>query len=132
MLKRVALEIRETSRPGVYAVHGALEAGSPWVVSVTRQDEDGGNRATALVAVSGEGEVMAIIQLGAETGLVAVITNLSFDAYEIPLSIGSAEETVRTLREPVLFDGRNLYDPRRMEEQGIEYHSVGRPPVKGR
>lgn len=52
-------------------------------------------------AALADGEVMAVIQLGAETGLVAVITNLSFDAYQIPLSITSAEEMVRTLREPM-------------------------------
>ncbi|MGA2266051.1 MAG: UDP-glucose/GDP-mannose dehydrogenase family protein [Phycisphaerae bacterium] len=31
------------------------------------------------------------------------------------------------LRERVIFDGRNLYDPRTMIRQRIEYHSIGRP-----
>jgi UDPglucose 6-dehydrogenase len=31
-----------------------------------------------------------------------------------------------TLARPVLFDGRNLYDPAWVREQGLEYHSVGR------
>ncbi|MDQ3468122.1 MAG: UDP-glucose/GDP-mannose dehydrogenase family protein [Chloroflexota bacterium] len=30
------------------------------------------------------------------------------------------------LREPVIFDGRNLYDPRRMEQEGIRYYGIGR------
>src|SRR5690606_32868400 len=30
------------------------------------------------------------------------------------------------LREPVIFDGRNLYDPARMERQGITYYAIGR------
>jgi UDPglucose 6-dehydrogenase len=31
------------------------------------------------------------------------------------------------LKEPVVFDGRNLWDPARMAELGFHYHSVGRP-----
>ena len=31
------------------------------------------------------------------------------------------------LRQPVVFDGRNLYDPRLMAQRGIEYHGIGRP-----
>jgi UDPglucose 6-dehydrogenase len=30
------------------------------------------------------------------------------------------------MRQPVLFDGRNVYDPRKMEEHGFLYHSIGR------
>jgi UDPglucose 6-dehydrogenase len=30
------------------------------------------------------------------------------------------------LLEPVIFDGRNLYDPRKMAERGFTYYSVGR------
>lgn len=34
------------------------------------------------------------------------------------------------LAKPVVFDGRNLYDPAFMGRMGIEYHSVGRPTVR--
>jgi UDPglucose 6-dehydrogenase len=36
------------------------------------------------------------------------------------------------MRQPVLFDGRNIYDPRKMKEIGIVYYSIGRgePPPK--
>ena len=30
------------------------------------------------------------------------------------------------LKNPVIFDGRNLFDPRDMSELGIEYHGIGR------
>ncbi len=32
-----------------------------------------------------------------------------------------------SLRRPVIFDGRNLYEPERMKELGIDYYSIGRP-----
>ncbi|MEM1270003.1 MAG: nucleotide sugar dehydrogenase [Bacteroidota bacterium] len=34
------------------------------------------------------------------------------------------------MRRPVLLDGRNLYDPRRMADQGFTYLSVGRPTLR--
>ncbi len=33
------------------------------------------------------------------------------------------------MRQPVVFDGRNIYDPEYMGECGIRYYSVGRPRV---
>jgi UDPglucose 6-dehydrogenase len=33
------------------------------------------------------------------------------------------------LKRPVIFDGRNLYEPERMRRLGFEYYSIGRKPV---
>src|SRR5467141_948059 len=33
------------------------------------------------------------------------------------------------MRRPMVFDGRNLWEPERMRRLGFEYHSVGRKPV---
>jgi UDPglucose 6-dehydrogenase len=33
------------------------------------------------------------------------------------------------MRRPVIFDGRNLYEPERMRRLGFEYYSIGRKPV---
>jgi len=39
-------------------------------------------------------------------------------------------ERVRQLmRRPVIFDGRNLWEPERMRRLGFEYHGIGRRPV---
>lgn len=35
----------------------------------------------------------------------------------------------RLLTQPVIFDGRNLFEPDRMAERGFRYHCVGRTPV---
>jgi UDPglucose 6-dehydrogenase len=35
----------------------------------------------------------------------------------------------KLLKRPVIFDGRNIYDPVVMQEAGFTYHSIGRAPV---
>ncbi|MCP4593673.1 MAG: UDP-glucose/GDP-mannose dehydrogenase family protein [bacterium] len=37
------------------------------------------------------------------------------------------ERMKRQLRHPLVFDGRNLYEPRIMKKHGFEYHCIGRP-----
>jgi UDPglucose 6-dehydrogenase len=36
-----------------------------------------------------------------------------------------------TMKSPVIFDGRNLYNLMMMEREGFEYYSIGRPSVGG-
>jgi UDPglucose 6-dehydrogenase len=36
---------------------------------------------------------------------------------------------IRLMRQPVIFDGRNLYDPARMTALGFTYHGIGRAPT---
>jgi UDPglucose 6-dehydrogenase len=38
-------------------------------------------------------------------------------------------EMQRRMRSPVVFDGRNLYDPQQMRAFGFTYYSIGRSPV---
>ncbi len=33
----------------------------------------------------------------------------------------------KSMADPVIFDGRNLYDPKQLSELGISYYSIGRP-----
>ena len=40
-------------------------------------------------------------------------------------------ERVKTaLEAPIVFDGRNLYDPARMRRHGFEYYPIGREQVR--
>jgi UDPglucose 6-dehydrogenase len=38
-------------------------------------------------------------------------------------------EMRRRMAQPLIFDGRNLYDPERMKAAGFAYYSIGRQPV---
>ncbi|MGE5771404.1 MAG: UDP-glucose dehydrogenase family protein [Hyphomicrobiales bacterium] len=40
------------------------------------------------------------------------------------------ERMRQLMKHPVVFDGRNIYDPNEMRELGFTYYSVGRRPVK--
>jgi UDPglucose 6-dehydrogenase len=37
----------------------------------------------------------------------------------------------RLLRTPVVFDGRNVYEPQVMREHGFTYYAIGQPAVRG-
>jgi len=39
------------------------------------------------------------------------------------------EKIKQLLKEPVIFDGRNLFEPKKMKELGFDYYSIGRMPV---
>jgi UDPglucose 6-dehydrogenase len=41
------------------------------------------------------------------------------------------ERIKQLLRTPVIFDGRNIYDPQVMQDLGFTYYSIGQPTVRG-
>jgi UDPglucose 6-dehydrogenase len=41
------------------------------------------------------------------------------------------KEMASRMRSPVIFDGRNLYEPTKMRQLGFTYHSIGRRAVEG-
>ncbi len=58
-------------------------------------------------------------------GADALVVHTEWQQYRRP----DFEAMRRLMRTPVVFDGRNLYDPGEMGRRGFEYHSVGRPPI---
>ncbi|MEZ5317013.1 MAG: nucleotide sugar dehydrogenase [Vicinamibacterales bacterium] len=37
------------------------------------------------------------------------------------------KKVARLMKQPVIFDGRNIYDPKHIRSLGFTYHSIGRP-----
>ncbi len=64
-------------------------------------------------------------QLQALEGAHALFIMTEWNDYKRP----NWEEMIRLMQSPIVFDGRNLYDPGRMENHGFRYYSVGRPAV---
>jgi UDPglucose 6-dehydrogenase len=67
-------------------------------------------------------------QYGPLAGAQALVVCTDWNEFRSP-DFGRIEEL---LAEPVIFDGRNLYDPAMLMEAGFTYYSVGRPPVRGK
>ncbi len=62
---------------------------------------------------------------GALEGADALIIHTEWLPYRRP----DFDRMKKLLRNPIIFDGRNLYRPERMEELGFEHYSVGRRHV---
>jgi len=56
-------------------------------------------------------------------GADALVIVTDWNAYRHP----DFERVMSTLKQPVIVDGRNLYDVARMRELGVRYFSIGRP-----
>ena len=56
------------------------------------------------------------------TGADALVIVTEWKAFRSP----DFAKVKTALSLPLIFDGRNLYDPEAMQELGIEYHAIGR------
>ncbi len=57
------------------------------------------------------------------SGADALVVVTDWNEYRHP----DFERVKRTLKQPVIVDGRNLYDVERMRDLGVRYFSIGRP-----
>ncbi len=76
-------------------------------------------------AVYGDKLTYCELQAEALQGADALVIMTEWKDYHRP----NWEEMLAALKEPTIFDGRNLYDSHRMHDLGFRYYSVGRPAV---
>ena len=67
------------------------------------------------------------INYDALSGADALLILTEWQPYRRP----DLERIRALLRTPVIIDGRNLFDPDRMNDAGFEYYSIGRPSAAG-
>jgi UDPglucose 6-dehydrogenase len=108
-------DIREAPSQGI--VRGLLDRGAV-VKAYDPVAMDGARR--VLVA---EGLHYAMSPMDAAAGADALVLVTEWQEFRSP----DFFELVRTLRQPLLFDGRNLYDPKEVRAAGLEYFGIGRP-----
>lgn len=109
-------DIREA--PALYIMEGLLEAGA----KIKAYDPEAMEN---IAEIFGDRIELVEEQYDALGGadMLAVITE--WGAFREP----DFDKVKQLLKEPVIFDGRNLYDLERMDEQGFVYHSIGRGTV---
>jgi UDPglucose 6-dehydrogenase len=104
--------------PSLVVVDGLLERGA----TVTAHDPEA---AAAARVVFGDRIRYADTNYEALQGADALVIITEWKQYRVP----DFDRMRELMRQPVIFDGRNLFAPDRMREIGFEYVSVGRPSV---
>lgn len=109
-------DIRES--PAMYCVKRFIDAG----MKINAYDPEAGTAAAE--ALNGKIEACRNGYHALE-GADALVILTDWQEFRNP----DFEVIVEKLTRPVIFDGRNLYDPAVVKKAGIEYHSVGRASV---
>jgi UDPglucose 6-dehydrogenase len=60
--------------------------------------------------------------MGALHGADALVIATEWKEFRSP----DFEAIARSLKQPIIFDGRNLYEPAALRTRGFEYHAIGR------
>ncbi len=111
-------DLREA--PSLVIVRALAERGAA-VVAHDPEAMDAAREALADVAAL----EFAPTPMAALEGADALVIVTEWKAYRSP----DFERVRAALREPVVIDGRNLFDPALMQDAGIEYHPIGRSAV---
>jgi len=77
-------------------------------------------------AIYGDKLTYANLPLDAVKGADALAILTEWGEFRTP----EFEEIRERMKQPVIFDGRNLYSPRNMQAAGFTYHCIGKAPVK--
>jgi UDPglucose 6-dehydrogenase len=106
-------DVRES--PAVYCIRKLLDCG----MKIKAYDPEAAS--AAMAALDGKIQIFPN-GYDALDGADALVIFTDWQEFRNP----DFEAIAARLRKPVIFDGRNLYDPEFVEKAGIEYHSVGR------
>ncbi|MBN2139244.1 MAG: UDP-glucose/GDP-mannose dehydrogenase family protein [Sedimentisphaerales bacterium] len=106
-------DVRES--PAIYCIKKLLDCG----MSIRAYDPEAAS--TGATALDGRIETFANGYEALE-GADALIIFTDWQEFRNP----DFETVTAKLKKPVIFDGRNLYDPVFMKSAGVEYHSIGR------
>jgi UDPglucose 6-dehydrogenase len=109
-------DVRES--PAIYCIRKFLDCG----MKVRAYDPQAGPAATA--ALKGAIETCQNGYFACD-GADALVIFTEWQEFRNP----DFEVVAGKLKKPVIFDGRNLYDPEIVKSAGIQYHSVGRASV---
>jgi len=102
--------------PSLTLIAALLDEG----VSICAHDPAASDHARALL---GNRIDYAETNYEALSGADALVVVTDWNEYRHP----DFERVKRALKQPVIVDGRNLYDVEKMRELGVRYHSIGRP-----
>jgi len=109
-------DVRES--PAVYCVAELLKHG----LKVRAYDPQAAS--AALEALNGKIEIFEN-DYDALDGADALVILTDWQEFRNP----NFQLITAKLKTPIIFDGRNLYNPELVKKAGIEYYSIGRPPV---
>ena len=107
-------DVRES--PAIYCIGKFLE----WGMKVKAYDPQAGP--AAMTALDGKIEILQNGYDGLDNA-DALVVFTDWQEFRNP----DLEVIAAKLKKPVIFDGRNLYDPQVVQRAGIEYYSIGRP-----